>query len=73
MDNKHQNSRRMVLKIAFLNAGLVFGAIIIGMCLTPWLIVTCYSEKYVDAVPIAMLLWLVHGINAALGLFQSIC
>ena len=64
MDNKHQNSRRMVLKIAFLNAGLVFGAIIIGMCLTPWLIVTCYSEKYVDAVPIAMLLWLVHGINA---------
>lgn len=65
MDNKHRNSRRMVLKIAFLNAGLVFGAIIIGMCLTPWLIVTCYSEKYVDAVPIAMLLWLVHGINAA--------
>ena len=39
----------MVLKIAFLNAGLVFGAIIIGMCLTPWLIVTCYSEKYVDS------------------------
>lgn len=65
MDNKGQNPGKYVLKVAGFNFALVIGGIIVGILLTPWLIVTFYGQKYADAIPIARMLWLVHGINAA--------
>lgn len=65
MDNNRQNPRKYVYKVAVFNFVLVIGGIILGTALTPWLIVTFYGQKYADAIPIAILLWLVHGVNAA--------
>lgn len=65
MDNKKINPRKYVYKIALFNLFLVFCGILVGIILTPWLIVTFYSQKYSDAINIATMLWLVHGTNAA--------
>lgn len=66
IDNAGSNTRKVVFSVALLNIVLVMVALIVGILLTPWLIKTFYSEKYVNAIPLAYLLWMVHGINAGL-------
>ena len=66
MDNKQRDSRSLVIKVELLNVVLVSISAVLGILLTPWLIVTFYGQKYADVVTLTYLLWVVHGLNAAL-------
>lgn len=55
-----------VKKIACINLALVIICTIVGMVFTPLLIKVLYGEKYLDAVPVAYVLWIMRSVNAGI-------
>ena len=69
MDNHGADTvtiKKYIIKIGILNFVLVIFSLLIGIVLTPFLISFFYTQKYADAIPIAYLLWIMRGINAAI-------
>ncbi|MGI6635195.1 MAG: lipopolysaccharide biosynthesis protein [Christensenellales bacterium] len=66
MDNRGFNVRKKTINIGLFNFLLVTLAVFAGIIMTPWLITVFYGQKYADAIPIAYMLWLMRGANAAI-------
>jgi len=50
-------------RIAFLNGVIIIPVIIAGVALTPFFISLLYGQKYVDAIPLTYMLWLMRAAN----------
>ena len=64
-----QEIRKKVLSIAVVNFSVIAIVTLIGMVSTPLVIRILYGEKYLDAVSLSYVLWLMRAANAA---FRSV-
>lgn len=71
LDNKGEKTRTKIIKIELLNVILVIGVMLVGIVISPWLIGFFYGEKYVDAIPLTYMLWIMRGITAAVIMVPS--
>lgn len=57
--------KKKVISIALVNFGVIVFATLVGILCTPLAIRICYGEKYLDAISISRILWIMRGMNCA--------